>query len=111
MAQKTIVTLIDDLDGTPIEEGTGETIKFSFDNVSYSIDLNDRNASQFRELVGPYVKNAQTSGRSTATRSSAGRNSKEDLAAARTWLRDNGHKVSDRGRIPTELMELFKASK
>ena len=32
----------------------------------------------------------------------------EELAAAREWLNNNGHQVSDRGRVPTKLLELYR---
>ncbi|WP_211299783.1 Lsr2 dimerization domain-containing protein [Amycolatopsis lexingtonensis] len=28
----------------------------------------------------------------------------------RAWARDNGHEVADRGRIPTSIVEAYKAS-
>ena len=113
MARKTIVTLIDDLDGKPIEEGKGETVKFSLDSTSYEIDLSDGNAKAFRDAFKEYTKAGRSVSGSTARRSSSGsggsvRNTPQDLSAARTWLRLNGHQVSDRGRIPNKLMELFQ---
>jgi hypothetical protein len=35
---------------------------------------------------------------------------KEQLQAAREWLRAQGHDVSDRGRIKGELMDLYEAA-
>jgi len=114
MAQKvvTTTTLIDDLTNEAIESGKGETVKFALDNAAFEIDLNDKNAKEFRRLLGPYVQAARVAGRSTRARSTGGaKNSKEELDAARTWLRTNGHEVSDRGRIAGSLMELYQASK
>lgn len=111
MARKTIVTLIDDLDGKPIAEGKGETVKFSLDSTSYEIDLSDENAQAFRDAFKEYAKAGRSVSGSTTRRSSGGgssRNTPQDLSAARTWLRLNGHQVSDRGRIPNKLMELFQ---
>ena len=39
MAQRTIVQLTDDLDGKPISEGKGETIRFSLDRTDYEASL------------------------------------------------------------------------
>ena len=113
MARKvqTITTLVDDLDGTPIEDGKGETIKFGLDGVNFEIDLTTENAKKFRRAFTDYVAAARKSGRGSGTRSSAGRNEKAELKAAREWLRANGHQVSDRGRIATPLMEMYRASK
>lgn len=49
MAQKTIVQLIDDLDGT--SNGDIETVVFGLDGVSYEIDLNDDHAGELRERL------------------------------------------------------------
>jgi nucleoid-associated protein Lsr2 len=115
MARKvvTLTTLIDDLDGKPIEEGQGETIRFALDGSTYEIDVNSDNAKALREAFKPFVKAARpVSGRrSSGGGSSGNRNSKEELAAARAWLRDSGHAVSDRGRIPSALMEMYRAAK
>lgn len=112
MARKvvTLTTLIDDLDGQALEDGQGETLKFGLDGSQYEIDLSKDNARELRDFLKRYVKVARpASGRRGA--GSANRNSKEELAAARAWLRDNGHEVSDRGRIPNELMELYRSNK
>jgi len=110
MAQKTIVTLVDDLDGTPIDQGQGETVKFSLDSTSYEIDLSSDNARELRDAFKTYTRVARST---SARRSTAGaaRSNPTDLAAARTWLRGNGHEVSDRGRIPNHLMELYRGAK
>jgi hypothetical protein len=111
MAQKvvTTTTLIDDMDGQPIEDGKGETIRLSIDGTNYEVDLRADNARSLRDAVKPYLKNAR---QVSARRGGGGnRNNKEELAAARAWLRDNGHEVSDRGRIPNELMEMYRAAK
>jgi Lsr2 len=38
------------------------------------------------------------------------RSSREDTRAIREWARENGHKVSDRGRISRSIMEAYKAA-
>lgn len=47
VAQKTIVTLVDDLDGTSSDRI--ETVDFGLDGVTYQIDLNDDNAGKLRD--------------------------------------------------------------
>jgi hypothetical protein len=112
MAKKivTTTTIIDDLDGTPIEDGQAELIKFTFENTNYELDLSKGNAKTFREALEPYTKVATVIGtRRTSTRTS--NSNKEHLAAAREWLNANGHTVSPRGRIAASLMDLYQASK
>lgn len=43
MAQKVLVSLVDDLDGSEAEE----TVEFGLDGVSYQIDLSGENAEEF----------------------------------------------------------------
>jgi hypothetical protein len=51
MAQQTIVTLIDDLDGT---EGA-RTIRFAWQDTTYEVDLNDENREKFLRALEPYI--------------------------------------------------------
>ncbi len=51
MARKVVTTLVDDIDGTQIEEGQGETVPFALDGVNYEIDLSDDNAAKLRTAL------------------------------------------------------------
>ena len=62
MAQRTIVQLTDDLDGKPIPDGKGETIRFGLDRTDYEIDLTDKNAKALRDTVSKYVAAARRTG-------------------------------------------------
>ncbi|VXB05237.1 Lsr2 family protein [Plantibacter sp. T3] len=66
MAQRTITTLVDDLDGTELERGSGETIRFGVDGRIYEIDLSTDNAAALRETLQPYTEAGR---RSVAVRS------------------------------------------
>ena len=113
MAQKVISTLVDDIDGTEITDGEGETLRFAIDGTSYEIDLTADNAGKLRDALQPYIdngrriRNTAPQPRSTSTSSS---NSREELAAAREWLKNNGHQVSERGRIKAEVIEAYNAA-
>ncbi len=110
MAQRTIVHLIDDLDGTDIPDGTGQTIEFGLDGFSYSIDLTTSNADKLRRLLEKYVsagrKNASARRRSAprATRSETA----PDSRAVRAWAASNNIQVSKRGRIPADVVLKFQ---
>ena len=58
MAQKTTVTLVDDLDGSEAEE----QVEFTVDGRSYEIDLSTINAGRLRETLAPYVSAARRTG-------------------------------------------------
>ncbi|MBF4563943.1 Lsr2 family protein [Plantibacter sp. VKM Ac-2876] len=111
MAQKVVTTLVDDLDGSELKQGEGKTVAFALDGSTYEIDLSEKNEKALREALEPYLKAARSTSRAKASSSaSSARSNKEELAAARSWLRANGHDVSDRGRIPSALLEKFRAA-
>lgn len=113
MAQKVTVSLVDDMDGST----AAETVEFGLDGVSYEIDLSDGNAKKLRDALAGYVTAARRAGgrrRSaggTARRSGGGgaRPSvdREQNAAIREWARKQGMKISDRGRIPAEVLDAY----
>lgn len=109
MAQKLQVLLIDDLDGG---EAT-ETVSFSLDGATYEIDLSTDNAGKLRKDFAQYVDHARkgTGGsrirRGGRPRTGPGR---ERSAEIRSWARDMGYKVSERGRIPATIIAKYEAS-
>jgi hypothetical protein len=119
MAKKVITQLIDDLTGEPVEDG--ESIQFTWLGQPYEIDLGKDNADEFREIMDKYVEAAaelqpeplvpapRRTRSSSGSKGGAGR-SKEELAAIRAWLKENGHDVAERGRIKGELIELYDAA-
>jgi nucleoid-associated protein Lsr2 len=38
------------------------------------------------------------------------RSGREETHAIREWARQNGHKVSERGRIPKSILEAYQAA-
>ncbi len=116
MAQKTKVILIDDVEGGEADE----TVTFALDGVSYEIDLTSERAAQLRDALAPWVGHARKSGGSARpTRRSSGSSSRAsggssasgvDTAAVREWARENGHTVSERGRISGTVLEAYKAA-
>ena len=117
MAQKTIVHLTDDLDGS---EAT-QTVEFGYQGKTYKLDLNDRNASELEEALAPYMAAAQNvagaggSGRrggrrAGAPKQRAGDSKDYDPKAVRAWAQDNGVEVPARGRIPGTVLEQFRAA-
>lgn len=105
MARRTQVILIDDIDGS---EATG-TVSFGIDGVAYEIDLNDDNAQQLREQLGEWAsKSRRVGGRRNAGTRRAG--SPSDAGKIREWARENGHEVSERGRVSKEIREAYNAA-
>lgn len=106
MAAKTIVTLEDDLDGG----STDETLRFGLGPAAYEIDLSAANASRFRAQLAPFVEHARQLGR--GRRSQAGRSpaARRNSAEVRTWARAHGIEISERGRIPANVIEQYEAA-
>ncbi|QUQ66328.1 histone-like nucleoid-structuring protein Lsr2 [Kutzneria sp. CA-103260] len=109
MAQKTIVELVDDLDGGV----ASESVAFGLDGIEYSIDLSTENAKRLRETLSTYVDSARRVGgrKQRAIGRPTGRTGdKAQNQAIREWARSQGEKISDRGRIPAELVTRFQAA-
>lgn len=111
MAKETVVILRDDIDGSVIKDGEGETIKFAFDGASYTIDLNMNNAHSFREAVKPYIEAAAKEVSSVPrSASSAPKSNKEELAKIRAWALEQGLSVAPRGRIAQDIQDKYHAT-
>ena len=115
MAQKVDVKYVDDLDGS---EASG-TVTFALDGRAYEIDLSDDNAARLRDSLATFIAAARRTGsrrsrtqRSTTSEAPAAptRPSREATAAIRTWARENGHEVSERGRIPKAVIEAYNSA-
>jgi hypothetical protein len=114
MAKHTITKLIDDLDGGDADE----TVKFGLDGVQYEIDLSAKNADKLREAFAPYVAAGSKMGRvpvgvgarvSPSRRRGAQSVDREQNKAIRDWARKQGRQISDRGRIPEEIVAEYHA--
>ena len=119
MARQTIELLIDDLDGSRLDEGEGDTVTFAFQGAEYTIDLSQKHVDEFHDAMAKYIAAAQkVSGRrassstgSTRSNSAGDKPDKNQLSAVRAWARENGHKVSDRGRVSQEVLDAYRAAK
>jgi hypothetical protein len=111
VAQK--ITLVDDIDGTPIDSGEGGTVRFSIDGANYEIDLGPDNIEALHSALEKFVSSARRVGSRPAAAASVASASKSDpkqLKAIREWANANGHQVSDRGRIPSEVQAAYAAA-
>lgn len=109
MASKTLVILEDDLDGGEADE----TVSFSLDGVSYEIDLSAKNAGKLRDALAGYVGASRRVGGRAARGRAAGRTSRTgsaNTADVREWARKKGYEVSERGRIPANIVEAYNAA-
>jgi len=104
VAQRVVVTLFDDIDGSE----AAETIAFGLDGKSYEIDLNPANAKKLRKALAPYLE----AGRKQAKSGKAYKHTSvtPDPAAVRAWAQSNKMDVPARGRIPKKVYEAFQAA-
>ncbi|MEC3979910.1 histone-like nucleoid-structuring protein Lsr2 [Amycolatopsis sp. H20-H5] len=113
MAQKILVEMVDDIDGGV----ANQTVPFSLDGVTYEIDLSEGNAASLRDELARYVATARRTG-GRKVRLAAGQSAvegktvtsgdRERSRAIRAWAIDNGYPVSERGRIPADVVEAFE---
>lgn len=116
MAQRTVIQLTDDLDGKPIAEGEGETLRFGLDRQEYEIDLRDKNASDLRKQFTKYVEHARkvdggTSGRGRSRRAAVPSDTGErsyNPKEVRAWAVEHDIEVPARGRIPSTVVVQFQ---
>jgi len=110
MAQRVTVEMVDDLDGTTSDSVS--TVTFSVDGVNYEIDLSEDNAERLRTNLAEFVTVAHRLGvrtaRGTARRPAASTQTREHNQAVRDWARTNGWPMSDRGRIPADVVAAYQ---
>ncbi len=106
MSRNVTVVITDDLDGS----ADAAPVTFSLDGVSYEIDLSARNRAGLESALAPFIA-AGRKAPGPATRGAASRpgSSRADRAAVREWARRNGLKVSERGRISTQVLQRYHA--
>ncbi|MFI5888566.1 Lsr2 family protein [Actinoplanes sp. NPDC051513] len=114
MAKQVITLLTDDIDGGEADR----TVEFGLDGVNYTIDLSEKNAGKLRKALDPFLNAATRVGRSNlvspARRSSpasTGRASRDQNQAIREWANKNGYEVSERGRIPSHIVEAYHSKR
>lgn len=107
MAQTVQILLIDDVDGGE----ASETISFALDGAAYEIDLSETHAAELRNSFALWVANARRISARAGGRSSKrgpARTDRAQLQDMRRWARENGHRVSERGRVPQEIQQAYQ---
>jgi hypothetical protein len=104
MARTTIVKLLDDLDGSE----AAETVQFAVEGVAYEIDLSEGNAKELRAAVAPYVEAGRKQTGEVRRPVSTRATDRVENWKIRTWARNNGHEVAERGRIPQDIIDEYR---
>ncbi|MBP2371650.1 histone-like nucleoid-structuring protein Lsr2 [Pseudonocardia parietis] len=120
VAQIHTVRLVDDLTGGHADE----TIPFALDGKQYEIDLSGGHAGALRDALAPFIEAARSASsqpqprargraRAVSDRSDSGPSStalRQHNQAVRAWARQNGYTVSERGRIPAEVVSAYQSA-
>ena len=117
MAKKTVVMVVDDITGDTLPENQGQTVRFGLDGQDYEIDLSAEHAAEFRDAVRKYIHagrrvrqgQPRAAGNRATARATPGAAPRRDTAAIREWAKAAGYEVSERGRIPTKVLEAYAA--
>ena len=99
-----MTTLQDDIDGS----AATETVHFALDGVEWEIDLSERNANRLRNSLSDFIQHGRKVG--GKKRRAAVSSNHVDNKAVRKWAEANGIDVNPRGRVPTEVLERYKAA-
>lgn len=111
MAQKTLVQLVDDLDGSFISDGEGKTVTFALEGASYEIDLSQAHVDELTKVLAPYVTaGRKVNGRKSAASTSGVKSDPAELQKIRDWAGKNGHTVSSRGRISAAVRDAYNVA-
>ena len=105
MAQRVQTLFVDDLDGSAAET----TVRFGVDGTDYEIDLNAAHAKALSDALEKYIEaGRRVSGSARRGRGRRATAGATNSAEVRAWARNEGIKVSDRGRIPASVIASFK---
>ena len=107
MAQKVQTLYIDDIDGS---EAAG-TVRFGLDGIDYEIDLNTEHTGGLHAALQTYIDHARKIG-GTSRRAPRGRRAGTavDTTAVRSWAREQGIDIKDRGRVPADIVAKYEAA-
>jgi len=113
MAQKVLITLLDDMTGQPGDDIETET--FAVNGQAYEIDLSAKSRQAFLSALDEYVQNARkvvvkAAGRRGAGSVAAGMResrAQAELGKIRQWAGRNGIKVAQRGRISPQVFKAY----
>lgn len=106
MATRTAVVLEDDLDGGRADQ----TLEFGLDGAEYVIDLSAKNAARFRQELALFLEHARKAGRGQRRRPARPVSARERSSRIRSWAKDQGIALSERGRIPAGIAEQYDAA-
>lgn len=116
MAQKVVTLYTDDLTGEESADISTHTILV--DGAGVEIDLTSDSHDKLMEALKPFlnaggarrvrggIAGTARKGRARTAVAAAG----HDASDIRAWAKENGHVVSDRGRVPASVKEAYESA-
>lgn len=110
MAQKVLVTYACDYDKKEIPHGEERTRAFGLDGKNYEIDLCRKHSDKLDEVLRRYAGYARRTQVRTTGRRRRTAAHRQRSAQIRAWAKSRGMPVSDRGRIPSDVVNQFEVT-
>lgn len=111
MATQTLTTMVDDIDGSTDDV---VTCAFGLGDSHFEIDLNAAHREELESVLERFIAAARpvrTAKPSRQRRPAETSRTDRDLThKIRQWAKENGHEVSERGRLPKTLIEAYEAA-
>jgi Lsr2 len=101
--QRVEVQLEDDLTGGPADE----TVAFGVAGRYYELDLSAKHAADFRHQLAPFVEHARLVGAHRSRTPARTAASRERSREIRAWAEQQGLEISERGRLPGNVIEQY----
>lgn len=102
-----VVQFTDDIDGNGEDV---ETVFFMANGQFREIDLSKANRDKFARALKPYVEKGRESTRVRVLAnivSTVNGNAQTEAETIRAWAKANGHEVSERGRLPQDIIDAY----
>jgi hypothetical protein len=115
VARKIVVQVSCDRCGRDVDNEN--PVELSYGGADYRTDLCRQHADELATVLEPFLAPAErVEGRRRASASGDGRGARRparrdpvQVSAIRTWARENGYEISDRGRIPREIEDAYNS--
>ena len=110
MAQKVSVTYACDFDQKEIPDGQHRLRRFSIDGREYEIDLCMKHSERFDDAVGRFASHARKAAARLPRAKRRTAAHRKHSAEVRAWAKEQGLAVSERGRIPADVVSRFETT-
>lgn len=110
MAKTTVVTITDDIDGSSDDV---VTCAFGLGGDQFEIDLNADHREELENFLSRFIEHARLvkgAGRRQQAKPARKVVDRDRTHEIRQWAKEQGLKVSERGRISKEVTEAYEAA-